>query len=144
MRARFTFLVALPLSLPQLASSATYTLTKTWAGNDFLSSDWVWYTGHDLSNGCVNYVTKTVAEQEGLVQSVSCCGSSFSVPVGLNKHQHRARCFSCVLIIFAPSAPYLGETASESALRNHGTTPYSYSTSSTCLQAAPPRRPFGR
>jgi hypothetical protein len=81
MRARFTFLVALPLSLPQLASSATYTLTKTWAGNDFLSSDWVWYTGHDLSSGRVNYVTKTVAEQEDLVQSASCCESSFFVPV---------------------------------------------------------------
>jgi len=69
MRARFTFLVALPLSLPQLASSATYTLTKRWAGNNFLSSDWVWYTGYDPSNGRVNYVTRTVAEQEGLVQT---------------------------------------------------------------------------
>ena len=82
MRPIFTFLVALLLSLPQLASSATYTLTKTWAGNDFLSCDWVWYTGDDPSNGHVNYVTRTVAEQEGLVQSASCRESSFSVPVG--------------------------------------------------------------
>jgi len=82
MRPIFTFLVALLLSLPQLASSATYTLANTWAGSDFLSSDWVWYTGDDPSNGHVNYVTEAVAEQEGLVQSASCRESSFSVPVG--------------------------------------------------------------
>ena len=45
-------------------STAAYTLSTTWSGNDFLSSDWVWYTGNDEANGRMNYVTEAVAQQE--------------------------------------------------------------------------------
>ncbi len=77
MRAASTFLASLSLSLIQPASAAAYTFSKTWSGNDFLSSDWVWYTGNDEANGRVNYVTETVVQQEKLVSNMSCCMSFF-------------------------------------------------------------------
>ena len=64
----FASIVTLSLSLrvALCGHGTTFTLSKTWIGNDFLSDDWDWFTLADPTNGRVNYVSQAEALQEGL------------------------------------------------------------------------------
>lgn len=68
MHVGFASIVTLSLSLRVALCDygTTFTLSKTWIGNDFLSSDWDWFTLVDPTNGRVNYVSQAEALQEGL------------------------------------------------------------------------------
>jgi hypothetical protein len=68
MHVGFASIVTLSLSLrvALCGYGTTFTLSKTWIGNDFLSNDWDWFTSDDLTNGRVNYVSQADALQEGL------------------------------------------------------------------------------
>lgn len=59
-----TFSLSLRVAL--CGNGPTFTLSKTWIGNDFLSNDWDWFTLVDPTNGRVNYVSQAEALQEGL------------------------------------------------------------------------------
>ncbi|KAI0779399.1 concanavalin A-like lectin/glucanase domain-containing protein [Fomes fomentarius] len=61
MRTGYAFLSLLPLALmPARPVSATYVLTDTYVGRDFLQS-WNWQTMDDPTHGRVNYVDKDTA-----------------------------------------------------------------------------------
>ncbi len=64
----FASIVTLSLSLrvALCGYGTTFTLSKTWIGNDFLSDDWDWFNLVDPTNGRVNYVSQAEALQEGL------------------------------------------------------------------------------
>lgn len=68
MHVGFAFLAILSLSLRVAFcdNGTNFTLSNTWVGNDFLSSDWIWFTDPDPTNGRVNYVSQEEAIQEGL------------------------------------------------------------------------------
>lgn len=71
MHVGFASIVAVSLSLRVALcdDGTTFTLSKTWIGNDFLSDDWDWFTSVDPTNGRVNYVSQAEALQEGLAYS---------------------------------------------------------------------------
>lgn len=58
--------LCLSLRVALCDNGTTFTLSKAWIGNDFLSNDWVWFTAPDPTNGHVNYVSQADALQEGL------------------------------------------------------------------------------
>lgn len=63
------FALSLSLRVALCDDGTTFTLSKTWIGNDFLSDDWDWFTSVDPTNGRVNYVSQAEALQEGLAYS---------------------------------------------------------------------------
>jgi hypothetical protein len=80
----FASFVTLSLSL-QVAlcdSGTTFTFSKTWIGNDFLSDDWDWFTSVDPTNGRVNYVSQAEALQEGLAYGAFFTCLSLTIRVG--------------------------------------------------------------
>jgi hypothetical protein len=75
MRVGFASIVTLSLSVRVAicGNDTTFTLSKTWIGNDFLSNDWDWFTSVDPTNGRVNYVSQAEALQEGLAYGAFLC-----------------------------------------------------------------------